>query len=159
ATLNGSLLIHRLAQGGCDDLHIRADAACEDLRIHAVSATGVEAPIAWDDPFRLHPSRDLSSFGGGHPAIAINRQNGDVRVERVHLWDNAGVPGVIDVEEVDRNDEAQAAVLGSAEPGRIRWDTFNAGAPNGDALPGTQHHAVVDLLGGALAGDDLSVCA
>src|SRR5664279_415557 len=75
-------------------------------------------------------------------------------MDRLHLRDDAGMSGVVNVEVVDRDDEAETAVA----PGtRISRDAFDTGAPNRDALPGTQHCAAVDLLCRLAAGNDYRV--
>ena len=99
---------------------------------------------------------DLRGFAGAHGVVAVDGQDGNVRVEGRHFGDDTGVTSVVNVEVADGDDEAQA-VIDCAEARRVGGNAFDAGAPDADALPRAQDGTVFDVGGGALAGDDLCV--
>ena len=54
---------------------------------------------------------NFGGFGDVHCAVAVNRQNGNVRAQAAHLRDDLGIARIVDVVQVDGDDKSQPAIF------------------------------------------------
>src|SRR5262249_27506600 len=139
------------------DLRGAANALGEHQRFQPGRVAGAAAPVAGNNPARVQLARGFGSFVDGHRPAAVDRQNGDVRVNRGHFRGEAGIAGIIDLIVVAGNQEAEARLVrvGALRKAGVGGDSLDAGAANGHALPRAQNGAALDLLRGTITADYL----